>query len=191
MFQKTIGAQFAGLAAGSSTPPDPERLDKQPRGSHNVRTRRGGPMPEIHTYLEFLTALDDRPLRLQERDTLFEEGQRSDGRMFVVRTGSVLLRSGRKQLERVGPGGIVGEMALIDPAPRSATAVAGPDCTVSAVTEPMLHKLVAQVPGLALEMMRILVRRLRQATAVQRTKPRPATRGTKRVAKPKPKPRRR
>jgi CRP-like cAMP-binding protein len=126
-------------------------------------------MAEIHTYLEFLTALDDRPLRLQEGDTLFEEGQRSDGRMFVVRTGSVVLRSGRKVLERVGPGGIVGEMALIDPAPRSAKAVAGPECTVSAVTEPVLHKLVVQVPGLALELMRILARRLRTVTSAQKT----------------------
>lgn len=128
-------------------------------------------MSEIHTYLEFLSALDERPLRLQEGDTIFEAGQRSDGRMFVVRTGTVLLRSGRKLLERVGPGGILGEMALIDPAPRSATAVAGPDCTVSAVTEPMFQKLVNHVPGLALEMMRILARRLRQVTAAS-TKPR-------------------
>jgi len=140
-------------------------------------------MSEIHTYLEFLSALDERPLQLQEGDTLFEAGQRSDGRMFVVRTGTVVLRSGRKLLERVGPGGILGEMALIDPAPRSATAVAGPDCSVSAVTEPMFHKLVTHVPGLALEMMRILARRLRQVTAAQSAKPK---RRAARAAKPKP-----
>jgi len=146
-------------------------------------------MSEVHTYLEFLTALDDRPLRFQEGDTIFEAGEPSDGRMFVVRTGSVVLHSGRKLLERVEPGGILGEMALIDPAPRSATAVAGPDCTASAVTELMLRRLVTHVPGFALEMMRILVRRFRQATVGRPSRPRsaPARKPAKRGVKRRPK----
>jgi CRP/FNR family cyclic AMP-dependent transcriptional regulator len=145
-------------------------------------------MSEVHTYLEFLTALDDHPVRFQEGDTIFEAGEESDGRMFVVRTGSVVLRSGRKVLERVEPGGILGEMALIDPAPRSATATAGSDCTVSAVTELMLRKLVTHVPGFALEMMRILVRRFRQATGRRRPRPRSAPRRRARRAKAKGRP---
>jgi CRP/FNR family cyclic AMP-dependent transcriptional regulator len=148
-------------------------------------------MSEVHTYLEFLTALDDRPLRFQEGDTIFEAGEASDGRMFVVRTGTVILRSGRKVLERVEPGGILGEMALIDPAPRSATAVAGADCTASAVTELMLRRLVTHVPGFALEMMRILVRRFRQVTLGRGRKPRkaPARKAGRGSVKRRPKPR--
>ena len=145
-------------------------------------------MSEVHTYLQFLTALDDHPLRFQEGATIFEAGEESDGRMFVVRTGSVVLRSGREVLERVEPGGILGEMALIDPAPRSATATAGPGCTVSAVTELMLRNLVTHVPGFALEMMRILVRRFRQATVGRRTRPRPAPRRQPKRAKAKARP---
>jgi CRP-like cAMP-binding protein len=136
-------------------------------------------MSEIRTYLELLTALDDKPLRLDEGQALFEEGQPANGLMYVVRTGTVVLRSGRKVLETVGPGGILGEMALIDPAPRSATAVAGAGCTVSAVTEPLFHKLVKNVPGLALELMRIFSRRLRRLThtpPVSVTPRRPAAR---------------
>ena len=45
--------------------------------------------------------------------------------MFIVRTGSVELRIGETVLETVEQGGIFGELALVDPAPRSATAVAG------------------------------------------------------------------
>ena len=121
-------------------------------------------MSEVHTYLEFLTALDDKPLAFREGETIFGARDESDDRMFIVRTGSVILRSGRTVLERVGRGGIFGEMALIDPAPRSASAVAGPDCTVSPLTELQFQKLVTHVPGFALEMMRILVRRFREAT---------------------------
>lgn len=122
-------------------------------------------MTEIHTYLEALMLTEEQPLRLDRGQVLFVEGQASDGRMYVVRTGSLELRAGRRKLETVGPGGMVGEMALIDPAPRSATAVAGPNCTVAGVDEATFHQLVRRVPGLALEMMRILARRLRHTTA--------------------------
>jgi CRP-like cAMP-binding protein len=79
--------------------------------------------------------------------------------------GSVELRAGGEVLESVQPDGVLGEMALIDPAPRSATAVAGLDCAVVAVDERMFHQLVQRVPGFALEVMRIIARRLRRATA--------------------------
>lgn len=122
-------------------------------------------MIRISTYLEALMLTDERPLRLDPGQVLFVQGQPGDGKMYIVRTGSLELRAGRRTLETVEPGGIVGEMALIDPAPRSATAVAGPDCSVAAVDEATFHQLVKRVPGIALEMMRIMVRRLRHTTA--------------------------
>jgi CRP-like cAMP-binding protein len=143
--------------------------------------RRRGLMTQVRSYLEFLTLLDETPLRLARGQRLFEAGAAGDGRMYVVREGTIVLRSGRRVLETVGPGGIVGEMALIDPAPRSATAVAGEDCAVSAVDQRMFDTLVRRVPGLALEVMRILARRLRRTT-----------RGSSRPSAPRrPSPRRR
>ena len=136
-------------------------------------------MSDVSTYMAFLTGLDEKPIRLRDGETLFKSGDRSDGRLFVVRTGSVALYSGRRLLERVGPGGILGEMALIDPAPRSATAVAGPECTLSAVSDLTFRKLVTHVPGFALEMMRLLVQRFRQATRPASRKPR------RKVARPR------
>ena len=44
--------------------------------------------------------------------------------MFSVLEGSVELSRNGAVIEDVGPGGILGEMALIDAAPRSATATA-------------------------------------------------------------------
>jgi CRP-like cAMP-binding protein len=60
-------------------------------------------------------------------------------------------------------GGCLGEMALIGPAPRSATAVAGQDCTRVGTDERTFHELVRQVPGSALGVLRVMVRRLRQS----------------------------
>ena len=123
-------------------------------------------MTQIRTYLGALMAVDDRPLKLAEGAVLFAAG--APGReMFIVRTGTVILKAGERTLEVVGAGDVVGEMALIDPAPRSATAVAGADCTVTSVTEHTFQDLVKKVPGLAIEVMRIIVRRLRRANEMK------------------------
>jgi CRP/FNR family transcriptional regulator, cyclic AMP receptor protein len=141
-------------------------------------------MTQIRSYLEALMAVDDRPLPFPEGTIIFAEG--SPGReMYIVRTGSVVLKSGPRVLEEVSAGGTVGEMALIDPAPRSATAVAGPDCTVTAVTEHTFQDLVKRVPGLALEVMRLITRRLRRANELQRAPEPRRTRAAKPSAKKK------
>jgi CRP-like cAMP-binding protein len=119
------------------------------------------PMAEVKTYLEALMALDDAPLRPEAGAVIFATGD--PGReMYVVRSGRVELRIGETLLETVGPGGILGELALIDPAPRSATAVAGEGCSLVRVDQGAFEDLVRKVPGLALEVMRVMARRLRK-----------------------------
>jgi CRP-like cAMP-binding protein len=115
----------------------------------------------IHSYLEALMLSEDEPLALAEGERLFHEGEPGH-QMYIVRSGTLELRLGRRLLEVVGPGGVVGEMSLVDPAPRSATAVAGPGCSVVAIDEGMFHSLVRAVPNLALEVMGIMARRLRR-----------------------------
>lgn len=123
-------------------------------------------MAEVRTYLEALTALDETPLSYPPGGVIFAAGD--PGReMYVVRSGRVDLKLGDTLLESVGPGGILGELALVDPAPRSASAVAGPDCTLARVDQEAFDDLVHRVPGLALEVMRVMARRLRKANANQ------------------------
>jgi CRP/FNR family transcriptional regulator, cyclic AMP receptor protein len=118
-------------------------------------------MTEIKTYLEVLGCIDDQPLRFARGDVIFAAGQAGD-RMYIVRSGSVELRVGDTLLETVVPGGVFGELALIDPAPRSATAVAGFDCSLAAVGVQQFHGLVQKVPNLALEVMKVMARRIRR-----------------------------
>ena len=56
---------------------------------------------------------------------------------------------------------IFGEMALIDDAPRSATAVAVTDVELVPVSEKQFLFLVSQTPFFAIKVMRVLARRLR------------------------------
>lgn len=120
-------------------------------------------MTRIHSYLEALMLVDDRPLSLSDGEVLFREGE-PGAHMYIVRSGKLELRAGGRRLEAVGPGGLVGEMALIDPAPRSATAVARGASSVAAIDAGTFDQLVQRVPRLALEVMRIMTRRLRRTT---------------------------
>ena len=103
---------------------------------------------------------EDRHDSHKAGDTIFREGD--EGRaMYVVIEGAVRLSVTGRSLEKVGPGGVFGEMALIDAAPRSATAFAVTDCRLVAITRDRFTALIQQNPQFALEIMRVMASRLR------------------------------
>src|SRR5678815_4113413 len=61
----------------------------------------------------------------------------------------------------LGPGEFFGEMGLIDDAPRSASVVAIEPCELLAVTRRAFRQCLAENSDLAMAVMRVLVRRLR------------------------------
>jgi CRP-like cAMP-binding protein len=67
--------------------------------------------------------------------------------MYVVMEGQVELSVRGQVLERLGPGGVLGEMALIDNAPRSASAVTRSDTRLVPIRRDRFEALVQQ--GLA------------------------------------------
>lgn len=97
-------------------------------------------------------------------EVIFSEGDAGDS-MFAVLEGEVEIRTGERVLETVGQGSVFGELALIDEAPRSATAVVTRDCRVVAVGERRFTALVQQTPYFALEIMKVLADRLRRNTS--------------------------
>ena len=93
-------------------------------------------------------------------ETIFVEGE--EGRhMYVVLEGSVRLSVTGRTVEKVAKGGVFGEMALIDSAPRSATATAFTACTLAPVTAARFKSLIQESPDFALEIMRVMAARLR------------------------------
>lgn len=96
-------------------------------------------------------------------EAVFREGDAADA-MYVVLEGEVDVVHGGRVIETVGPGGIVGEMALIEQVPRSAGAVARGPVRLAAVSHQRFTYLVQQTPGFALHVMRVLVDRLRRTT---------------------------
>jgi CRP/FNR family transcriptional regulator, cyclic AMP receptor protein len=99
-------------------------------------------------------------------DTIFKEGD-TGAEFFVIQSGKVDIRLGNRTLGTLGDRDIFGEMALIDTAPRSASAVAATDVKIVPVGEKQFLFLVSQTPHFALNVMRTLARRLRaQNTAM-------------------------
>ena len=82
-------------------------------------------------------------------------------RMYVVTEGSVRVMINERTVERLGPGGVFGEAALLDESPRLATVVAERDCAVLPVTRKAFLALVKMSPGFAQSMLSSLARRLR------------------------------
>jgi CRP/FNR family transcriptional regulator, cyclic AMP receptor protein len=88
--------------------------------------------------------------------------QNEDGNeMYCIRRGKVELRVNDVVVETVGVGGIVGELALLDNKPRSATAVAAEDCDLLVYDTERFEYLLAMTPEFTFRIMQLLARRLR------------------------------
>ena len=96
-------------------------------------------------------------------DSIFAEG--TNGKeMYVVLEGEVAIRAHGNVVEVVKPGGLFGELALIDASPRSAAALAHTNCKLAVISERRFMFLVQQTPYFALHVMRIMAKRLRRQT---------------------------
>lgn len=99
-------------------------------------------------------------LALAPGAVLFEKGGPS-GTMYVVLSGDLQIVDGNQVYETVVAGGIVGEMALVDGGPRSATVRALTACEVIAIDERRFTTIVRQNPFFALRLMKLMSGRLR------------------------------
>ena len=99
-------------------------------------------------------------------EIIFEENSVGD-EMYVIHSGSVELITKAPGtdllLGMLGPGAFFGEMALVDDAPRSATATAAEDNTkLLVLNQSRFLYLVSQQPPFALTIMQGLCQRIRE-----------------------------
>lgn len=104
----------------------------------------------------------DVPISKHAADaTIFRKGDPGT-EMFLVRKGRVAIRLDAETIEEIGPGGIFGEMALIDHEPRSASAIALEDTEIIPIDDRLFVILVQDAPYFALDVMRVLTDRIRR-----------------------------
>ena len=104
---------------------------------------------------------------VSEGQTLMRRGDAADY-MYVVQEGELEARLvDGTVVETIGPGGIVGEMALVDGAPRTADIVATKESRLVPLDEQAFMNHVHRTPFFALQVLRITVERLRSMMARQ------------------------
>jgi len=115
--------------------------------------------------LNDLLPISESYLVFKAGQTLFKEGDPGDF-MFVLYEGMVEVRVQQKVIGVFEPIEIFGEMAAIDPQPRSATIVAQTDCRVARINQGRFLMLIQKKPEFALHIMQMLVERMRWMDSV-------------------------
>lgn len=93
-------------------------------------------------------------------ETVIQAGEEG-GRMFVIQSGEAEILNEGVVFERVGPGGVVGEMALVDGSLRSATVRAHTALRLLPISKSDFEALIRQHPEFGLHVMKIMSLRLR------------------------------
>jgi len=108
--------------------------------------------------------LEDKPAAAHPaKKVIMKEGDNGIF-MYLVVEGVVAVSIDGKVLEKIGPGGVFGEMALVRRAPRAATATTETDCTLLAINRADFMNLVRSRPAFGLALLRALSERLRFMT---------------------------
>ena len=117
----------------------------------------------IKTTLNLVSLFDSEKDQLTKSagQVVFREGDEAH-ELFVVLSGEVELRVGDQVVEVVQPGGLFGELALVESSPRTASAVVKTDAVLVPINERRFTYLVANTPFFALHVMGVLAGRLRR-----------------------------
>ncbi|HET8660642.1 MAG TPA: Crp/Fnr family transcriptional regulator [Micromonosporaceae bacterium] len=105
-------------------------------------------------------------MEIRKGDVVFNEGEPGDS-LYIVLSGKLKVgrraADGRQNLIAVmGPADMVGELALFDPGPRTATATAVTDTRLARLRKQALRPWLTDRPEIAEQLLRVLARRLRR-----------------------------
>jgi len=107
-----------------------------------------------------------REMKIPAGELIFAEHDLGD-EMYIVHSGRVLIfhdAGGRENvLDSVRAGGYFGEMAIVDQQPRSASARTTEETVLLVLHKDDFHTSVHDYPEIAFEVMKELIRRLREA----------------------------
>lgn len=99
--------------------------------------------------------------KLYAGEILFSQGDAGDA-LYVICDGEISIRSGEVEKARLGPNTHIGEMALLDDQPRSATARALADTRLIRITGNDFRNLLGSHPRITMALLSALARRLRE-----------------------------
>ncbi len=104
-------------------------------------------------------------VELNGGELVFGKGEQGDS-MYIIINGRVRVFDGDKTINFLGEREIFGELALLDPEPRSAAVEAVEETRLFRLDRNTLFELMADNIGVVSGIMQVLCRRLRRMTAI-------------------------
>ena len=114
---------------------------------------------------EYLIKLAElaEPREFYSGEVLFNEGDPGDS-LYLIRNGTISVRKKDKEVVRLGARECIGEMALLDGEPRSATCVVAENTTMLRISGEDFSNLLDIQPQIVKALLRTLAKRLRAST---------------------------
>lgn len=113
-------------------------------------------------------------IELEPGQTFIEEGALDDS-LYIIIDGEVRVHSQDQTIAIFGPRDSVGELALLDPEPRSASVTTLDDALLFRIAKEPFDEVMASRPEIAQGVIRVLCRRLRNRTQSLAVHDEPAT----------------
>lgn len=130
-------------------------LDERIALLRGVRFFAGAPDSALSTVAEAVV-----PVVLEAGASLFHKGDVGDS-LYVITTGRVRVHDGELTFNELGPGAVVGEMAVLDAEPRSASVTAVEATALLCLHQGPLYALIGAHVGVARGVIGVLCRHLR------------------------------
>ncbi len=103
-------------------------------------------------------------VHLGQDETIFEEGDLGDS-MFIIVDGAVRIHKGNKEIAVLSKGKFIGEMALLDQEPRSASVTTTEETVLLKINGEDFYDLMASRMEIMQGIVKVLTHRLREAIA--------------------------
>ncbi|MGB3491671.1 MAG: cyclic nucleotide-binding domain-containing protein [Elainellaceae cyanobacterium] len=108
--------------------------------------------------IRLATVMDE--LTFAPNQTIFRQGERGQS-LYILVSGRVKVHIGDRTLIELPQGSCFGEMAVFDAEPRSASISTLERCECLLLTQQQLYEAVDEMPGIAVNLIRLLSRRIR------------------------------
>jgi len=116
---------------------------------------------------QMIQGLGEQSVVRYDKGKIIMVAGQSGALMYVVTEGRVAISIRGAIVERIGPGGVFGEMALVDQSPRAANAVAETEVSLLAINRNVFLNLVKSTPTFGIALLSATAERLRNtATAL-------------------------
>lgn len=125
---------------------------------HSVEFFAGVPTHALASVAELATEVEHGA-----GDRLMAEGEDGDC-LYVIAAGRVRIEQGGRPIAELGPGDVVGELAVLSPGRRTATAEVTEAGRFLRVGAEVMDELLLDHPDVARSIIEVLVQRLRPAT---------------------------